>query len=87
MALYMVERDFSEEVNMSAEELEQIKQITSELGADWLYTFLSADKKKSYCIYEATDTDQLMKHAQVIGLPINDIVEVSRMWPGQGFDR
>lgn len=87
MALYLVERDFGEEVNMSAEELEQIKQVTSELGADWLYTFLSADKKKSYCIYEATDTDQLMKHAQVIGLPINDIVEVSRMWPGQGFNR
>ena len=87
MALYLVERDFSEEVNMSAEELEQIKQVTSELGADWLYTFLSADKKKSYCIYEATDTDQLMEHAKVIGLPINDIVEVSRMWPGEGFNR
>lgn len=86
MTLYLVERDFSEKVNMSTEELEQIKQITSELGADWLFTFLSADKKKSYCIYEATDTDQLMKHAQVIGLPINDIVEVSRMWPGEGFD-
>ncbi|RLQ22585.1 DUF4242 domain-containing protein [Seongchinamella sediminis] len=87
MALYLVERDFSQEVNMSAEELEQIKQVTSELGADWLYTFLSADKKKSYCIYEATDTDQLMKQAQVVGLPINEIVEVSRMWPGEGFNR
>jgi len=83
MPLFLVERDFDDEVNISAEGLRQIKQITSELGADWLYTFLSADRKKSYCLYEATGRDQLLEHAQVIGLPANTIVEVSKMWPDE----
>ena len=88
MAMFLVERDFSDEVNMSPEDLKQIKQITNGLGADWLYTFLSVDRKKSYCLYEASDADQLLEHAKVVGLPLNSIVEVSRMWPeGAEFAR
>lgn len=81
MPLFLVERNFDDEVRLSSEELRQVKQVTNELGADWLTTFLSADRKKSYCLYEATDPDQLMEHAKVIGLPANVIVEVSRLWP------
>jgi len=81
MPLFLVERNFDDEVRLSSEELQQVKQITSELGADWLSTFLSADRKKSYCLYEATDLDQLREHSKIIGLPANAIVEVSQMWP------
>lgn len=81
MPLFLVERNFDDEVAFSSEELQQVKQITNELGADWLTTFLSADRKKSYCLYEATGPDQLIEHAKVIGLPANAIVEVSTMWP------
>jgi hypothetical protein len=81
MALFLVERNFAEQLQMSSEGFRQIKQITDEIGPDWLFTFLSADKKKAYCIYEAKDPQQLIEHAQVIGLPADVVVEVSKVWP------
>lgn len=81
MPLFLVERNFAEQANISSEEFRQIKQITDELGPDWLFTFLSSDKKKAYCIYEANDPQQLLEHARVIGLPADSILEVSKAWP------
>jgi len=81
MPLFLVERNFAEQVNISSEEFRQIKEITTELGADWLFTFLSSDKKKAYCLYEATDPQQLREHAQLIGLPADSILEVTKVWP------
>ena len=81
MALFLVERNFDEQVQISNEGFRQIKDVTDELGADWLFTFLSADKKKAYCLYEATDTEQLREHAKVVGLPADSILEVNKAWP------
>jgi hypothetical protein len=81
MPLFLVERNFAEQANISSDEFRQIKQITDEIGPDWLFTFLSADKKKAYCLYEATDPLQLREHAQVIGLPADSILEVNKVWP------
>jgi hypothetical protein len=81
MALFLVERNFDEQAEISNEGFRQIKDVTDELGADWLFTFLSADKKKAYCLYEATDTEQLREHAKVVGLPADSILEVNKAWP------
>ncbi len=81
MPLYLVERNFAERIKLSSESIHQINDITDELGANWLYSFLSADGKKSYCLYEAKDPQQLLEHARIVGIPANVIVEVSRFWP------
>lgn len=81
MPLYLVERNFAERLKLSSESIHQINDITDELGANWLYSFLSADGKKSYCLYEAKDPQQLLEHARIVGIPANVIVEVSRFWP------
>jgi len=86
MPLFLVERNFAEKVDINDEGFRQIKDITDEMGADWLFTFLSADKKKAYCLYEATDTQQLREHAQVVGLPADSILEVNKAWPLAGAD-
>ena len=44
-------------------------------------SFLTADKKKTYCLYEARDSQQLLEHAKIVGIPADEIVEVSRFWP------
>lgn len=81
MPLFMVERNWSKQVDISQEEFRQIKEVTDELGPDWLFTFLSADKKKAYCLYEANNPEQLREHAQVIGLPVDSILKVNKVWP------
>lgn len=82
MPLFLVERNFAEKLELSSESIHQINEVTDELGASWLYSFLSADGKKTYCSYEAKDPQQLLEHAKVIGIPADVIVEVSRFWPG-----
>jgi hypothetical protein len=79
--MFLVERNFAKQLKLGSEEFHQINDITNEIGANWLYSFLSADGKKTYCLYEASDTQQLVEHAQVIGLPADVIVEVSKFWP------
>ena len=81
MPVYLVERNFAEKVDLSDDSMHQINDVTGQLGAEWLSTFLSADGKKTYCLYEASDPELLKKHAKVIGIPADEIVEVSPMWP------
>jgi hypothetical protein len=52
MALFLIERNFAEQLEMSKEAAAAIKLINDEAGVNWLFSFLSSDKKKTYCLYE-----------------------------------
>jgi hypothetical protein len=84
--MFLVERNFAQQLQLGKEQFREINKFTDELGAHWLASFLSADKKKTYCLYEARDTEQLMQHAEALGLPADAIVEVNRFWPEPGGD-
>jgi hypothetical protein len=47
----------------------------------WLYSFLSADKKKTYCLYEAPSADRIREAAQRNGLPADVVIEVDQLTP------
>jgi hypothetical protein len=81
MPVFLVERNFAEKLELEPESVKQINEITNELGARWLSSFLTADGKKTYCLYEARDPEQLMEHAKVVGIPADEIVRVDRFWP------
>jgi hypothetical protein len=51
--LYLIERNFAEQVEMTAAAVDGAKLVIAEEGNDWLYSFLSADRKKMYCLYES----------------------------------
>ena len=53
MPIFMVERNFAEELEPSFEAADGINRINDEEGVRWMYSFLSADKRKTYCLYEA----------------------------------
>jgi len=36
-----------------------IKQVNDEIGIQWLFSFLSADKRKTYCLYEAPNPEAI----------------------------
>jgi hypothetical protein len=46
----MVERNFAEKLEPSLDAADGINRINAEEGVRWLYSFLSADKRKTYCL-------------------------------------
>jgi hypothetical protein len=74
--IFMVERTFAEELEPSLDAADGINRINAEEGVRWLYSFLSADKRKTYCLYEAPSPEAIRTAAARAGLPADAIVEV-----------
>ena len=81
MPIFMIERNFAEQLNLSADDVREVNALNDELGLKWLFSFLSADQKKTYCLYEAKDADALREQARALGVPADVIVEVSKLDP------
>ena len=76
MPVFMVERQFADQLDVTAEAAEGINRLNDEEGVRWLYSFLSADKRKTYCLYEAPSAEAILRAAERAGLPADVIVEV-----------
>jgi HEAT repeat protein len=72
----MIERNFAEQLEVTSDSAATVKQINDEEGVEWLFSFLSADKKKTYCLYEA-----IRAAARRANLPADVIIEVSDLRP------
>src|ERR1700759_4849114 len=76
MPLFLIERNFAEEVIVDDNSILQIKQINGEIGVEWLFSFLSADKRKTYCLYEAPNEEAIRVAARRLNVPADAIVPV-----------
>jgi ferredoxin-NADP reductase len=74
--IFMVERRFADDLEASAEVADRINRINEEEGVRWLYSFLSADKRKTYCLYEAPFADAIRRAAARAGLPADAVIEL-----------
>jgi hypothetical protein len=83
MPLFLVERNFAEEVKLDDAGAAQIRQINDEIGVQWLYSFLSADKRKTYCLYEAPSAEAIRAAARRLDIPADVVVPVSELRPEQ----
>ena len=81
MALYLIERNYLEQLDPQASDVRQLEEFNENIGVNWLFSFLSADKKKTYCLYEAKNPEILMAHAKELGIPADEIVEVNKLDP------
>lgn len=81
MARFLIERNFAEQVALTADLAAGLKQINDEESVKWLFSFLSADKKKTYCLYEAENAEAIRSAATRAGMPADVIVEVSDLRP------
>jgi hypothetical protein len=79
MPIYMIERAFAEELDITADGVRLIEEVNADEGVRWLFSFLSADKRRSYCLYEAPTPDAIRSAAVKAGLPADAIVEVDRV--------
>jgi hypothetical protein len=84
MPVFMIERRFADELDVSAEDAQGINRVNDEEGVRWLYSFLSADKRKTYCLYEAPSADAIRQAAVRAGLPADVIVEVTGLMHPDG---
>jgi hypothetical protein len=76
MALFMIERNFAASLNASPAQLKEVVDINTIVGVKWLYSFLSADKRKTYCLYEAESGDAIREAARRAGLPADIVIEI-----------
>ena len=79
MPVFMVERRFAEELEGVADVADGINRINDEEGVRWLYSFLSADRRKTYCLYEAPSPEAIRRAAERAGLPADAVIEVGGM--------
>jgi hypothetical protein len=77
MPVFMVERQFAEQLDVPSETAVEINAINDDFGVRWLSSFLSADKRKTFCLYEADDIDAIRTAAVRAGLPADAIMELS----------
>ncbi len=81
MPLFLIERTFADQLQMDREGVVATQAVNDEVGVDWVYSFLSADKKKTYCLYEAPSAEAVRESAERLGIPADVIIEVSQIRP------
>ncbi len=79
MPTYMIERRFAEQLEMSSEDVTLLEEINADEGVSWLFSFLSADRHRSYCLYEAPSPDAIITAARRAGIPADAVTEVQRI--------
>ncbi len=81
MPLYLIERQFAERLEFNREGVARTLRVNDDIGLRWLYSFLSADKRKTYCLYEAPNPEALHEHANRLGIPADAIIQVDQIRP------
>jgi Protein of unknown function (DUF4242) len=81
MALFVIERNFAEQLDPDALDYAGIRLVNDDVGVRWVYSFLSADKKKTYCLYEAPSSEAITEAAARLGIPADVIVAVEQIGP------
>jgi hypothetical protein len=81
MPLYMIERKYAEQLALSEEGVRQLEEINADEGVRWLFSFLSADQRQSYCLYEAPSPDEILAAARRANIPADVIVQVDKVSP------
>jgi hypothetical protein len=74
--LYVIERTFAEQLDVTGDDVKLIDEINADEGVHWVFSFLSADRRRTYCLYEAPSPDAIYAAASRGDLPVDSVVEV-----------
>lgn len=86
MARYLVERTFPEGLAVAATEQGAATCLTvvdnnAENGVTWIHSYVTGDKKKTFCIYDGPSPEAIRQSAALNGLPVDRITEVRVLDP------
>jgi hypothetical protein len=79
MPIYMIERSFADQLDLSGDDVKEIEEVNAGEGVQWLFSFFTADRRRSYCLYEAESPDAIVAAARRLGIPADVVVEVDRV--------
>jgi len=86
MPRYLVERSFSGGLNIPTNEeganvCRAVVKNNAEDIVTWVHSYVTVDKGKTYCIYDAPNPEAIRHAAQRNNLPVDRITEVSVLDP------
>lgn len=86
MARYLVERSFPNGLPLSADEegAAFCRKLIAGGAWDqvtWIHSYVTPDKRKTYCVLDAPNPEAIRRFAVHNGLPVDRITEVSVLDP------
>ncbi len=86
MPRYLVERTFPDALAIPATDegaaacLNVVAQ-NGEHGVTWLHSYVSEDKRKTFCVYDGPNPESIRQAATLNDLPVDQISKVSVLDP------
>ncbi len=81
MPKFIIERNFAEQLEITKETADQVQQINVDEGIKWIFSFLCADKRKTYCLYEAPNAEAIRRASERASIPADAITMVEEVNP------
>jgi hypothetical protein len=86
MPRYVVERTFPDGLNIpltdeGANLCDLVIGNNAESGVTWVHSYVSGDKKKTFCVYDSPTPEAIRRTADRNGLPLDRITEVRVLDP------
>jgi len=86
MPRYVVERTFPDGLNipMNSEGATAIRKViesNTTQDVTWVHSYVSDDRKKTFCVYDGPDPEAIRTVAAKNGLPVDRIVKVTVLNP------
>ncbi len=86
MPRYMVERTFPDGLHIpadkqGAEALRGVVERNAGEGVTWVHSYVTPDKTRTFCVYDAPSPDAIRKTAELNGVPVDAIHEVQVLDP------
>lgn len=86
MPRYMVERGFPDGLNIptndaGAAKVASVIENNDERHVTWVHSYVSDDRKRTFCVYDGPDPESIRVVAAKNGLPIERITRVTVLDP------
>jgi hypothetical protein len=86
MPRYMVQRIFADGLEVplgdgGAEICRAVIERNADEGVTWVHSYVSADKRTSFCVYDAPTPEAIRKTAARNDLPVDQITQVQVLDP------
>jgi hypothetical protein len=81
MQRFLIERNYAEAIEATKEAVDMVQRANDDEGIRWLFSFLTPDKRKTYCLYEAPNAEAIRAAARLANIPADVVIEVSEIRP------
>ena len=86
MPRYLVERRFDSGLHIpatthGAEQCHAVVSANAREGVTWLHSYVSQDRRRSFCVYDAPDPEAIRRTASRNDLPVDQITQVRVLDP------